>query len=78
MNKNSQFVILVGIALGLFAFALLIMMSNANSPNILNALFCMGLAIAGGLALVAAAIAANGAASSHDIQSKRENENSPR
>ena len=61
MNIGHKFVILVGISLGLFALALLLLISNANSPNLLNALLSMGYAIAGGLGLIAAAIATDAA-----------------
>jgi hypothetical protein len=60
LNSNVKFFILVGISLGLFAVGLLLLMSNASSPNQLNSLLSMGYAIAGGLGLVASAMARDG------------------
>jgi hypothetical protein len=59
MNIRSKFVILVGISIALFAIALLILMSNTYSPNQLNSLLSTGFAIAGGLGLIAAALASD-------------------
>lgn len=74
MNMNSKFVILVGISLGLFALALLLLMSNSNSANLLNSLLCLGYAIAGGLGLIASAIAPDGGTVRSNDRTRRENE----
>jgi hypothetical protein len=72
MNMGRKFIMLVGISLGLFALALLLLMSNASSANLLNALLSMGYAVAGGLGLIAAALASDSTTSRTLDRSQRD------
>ena len=74
MNLNSKFGILLGISIGLFALALLLLMSNVNSSGLVVSLLPLGYAIAGGLGLIAAAIAPDAASNCRNDRGGREKE----
>ncbi|MFL5244124.1 MAG: hypothetical protein ACJ8FY_18625 [Gemmataceae bacterium] len=74
MKMNPKFVILVSISLGLFALALVVLMSNSYSANLTNSFLCLGYAIAGGLGLIAAAIVPEGGTNRSNDRLRPENE----